>query len=71
MVEMHDVDSRSIRAVGYDEEHEALFVDFRESGDIYAYHPVAREVFEELLAAESRGAYFNQNIRNSYQYLKV
>ena len=58
------VDSSAIRAVGYD--GSTLAVEFH-SGRIYDHPNVPYSVFENLLHAPSKGAYYNQNIRGRYK----
>jgi KTSC domain len=58
-----EVTSRAIRSVGYHAGTlELEFVD----GDVYRYFLVPRHVFLELLQAESKGAFFNERIRDRY-----
>lgn len=35
---------------------------------MYQYFGVPERVFQDLVQAESKGAYFNQNIRDRYPY---
>ena len=58
------VDSSAIRAVGYD--GSTLTVEFH-SGRIYDHPNVPYSVFENLLHASSKGAYYNQHIRGRYK----
>jgi KTSC domain len=37
------------------------------SGDVYRYLDVPREVFIELMRAESKGTFFNERIRDHFQ----
>ena len=37
------------------------------SGDVYRYLDVPRKVFLELMRAESKGAFFNERIRDHFQ----
>ena len=37
------------------------------SGDVYRYRDVPREVFMELMRAESKGAFYNERIRDSFR----
>ena len=71
MPEMHYVDSSSIEAVGYDKENMELHVRFLESGATYVYRNVPREVFDELMTADSKGSHFNREIRNTYEFHKL
>jgi uncharacterized protein YfiM (DUF2279 family) len=40
-------------------------------GAVYRYVTVPRTVFEELLAAASKGAYFSRHIRDGFPYQRV
>ena len=54
--------SGAIERIVYDEEAEALFICFRETGR-YLYSGVPRAIYEGLKTAPSPGRYFNQCIR--------
>jgi hypothetical protein len=69
--EMIAVDSASIEAVAYDAESLQLFVRFRQSARTYVYYGVAEYVFQELMQAQSKGAYFNLRIRPSYRFAEL
>jgi hypothetical protein len=68
---MHEVESTSIEAIGYDRQGHELYVRFRESGRTYAYWEVEENVFEEFLGAASKGNYFNREIKGEYSYSPV
>jgi hypothetical protein len=70
MVELQPVESSNIAAVGYDEDAEVLYIEFK-SGTTYTYEDVPYYIYEELLGAESIGSYFHKNIRTTYEYNKV
>jgi hypothetical protein len=61
-MELHQVASSVISAIGYDGEQRILEVRFH-NGRIYHYYDVPRSSFERLLAARSAGQYFNRVIR--------
>lgn len=69
-MERVELQSRSIKAAGYDPERALLEVEFH-SGVMYRYGDVPARVYQEFLAAESHGRYFNQNIRNRYLTVKI
>lgn len=52
-------------------EDENLYVKVFNHGneETLMYSGVPREVFDELQQAESKGGYFNRNIRNTYSYV--
>lgn len=57
------VESSSIDSVGY--EKNVLEVGFR-NGGVYQYFDVPEETLVMLMRAESKGAFFNRNIRGAY-----
>ena len=60
------VESSAISSVGYDPRSKTLEVEFQ-SGSVYDYHGVPREVYESFLAASSKGRFFSRRIRNLYE----
>ena len=64
---LETVDSEVIHAVGYDPEISLLEIVFND-GRIYQYRGVPREVFDGLKKAESKGRYFQDNIRDEFDY---
>ena len=64
---LETVDSEVIHAVGYDPDISVLEIIFTD-GRIYQYRGVPREVFEGLMRAESKGHYFQENIRGEFDY---
>ncbi len=69
MPEMIYVDSSNIEAIGYDENAQELHVQFL-SGGYYVYHDVPREIFDNIMAAPSKGSYLNREIKGVYRYTK-
>lgn len=61
------VQSSNVKAVGW--EKEVLFVQY--NNGIYTYDKVNKETYEELLKAESKGKYLNENIKNKYEFKKL
>jgi hypothetical protein len=41
------------------------------SGRVYDYKDVPEEIFNEMKAAFSKGVYFNQYIKDRYQFEKI
>ena len=70
MVDMHFIDSSNIEAIGYDQASQELHVRFLSNAE-YVYHGVPQEVYDELMAAPSKGSYLNRVIRPSYQHSKI
>jgi hypothetical protein len=61
--------SAAIAAVRYDERKRTLDVEFR-GGDTYRYKHVPEFVYQELLKAESAGAFWNK-IKDQFGYEKL
>ena len=61
------VESTTLAALAYDDAHEILELEFR-SHATYRYLGVPALVYEALLAAPSKGKYFNLEIRGKYRY---
>jgi hypothetical protein len=61
--------SAAIAAVTYDDRQKTLAVEFRD-GDIYRYAHVPKFVYEELLRAESAGAFWNY-VKKNYEFTSV
>ena len=69
MVEMTYVDSSNIEAVGYDDAAEELHVRFL-TGATYVYHGVPRHIFDDLVAAPSKGSFLNREVKGVYAFAK-
>lgn len=69
-MEMTNVDSSNIAAVGYDDESSTLQVEFN-NGTTYQYFDVPERLFEGLVNADSVGGYLAANIKGSYRFSKV
>jgi len=59
-----------MRSVGYAAKSRILEIEF-DSGAVYQYLGVPARIYEQLLAAESKGQYFNSEIRGVYPYVQV
>ena len=64
------VSSRSIAAIGYDDDAEILEVEFV-SGSVYRYRGVSQDVFEDFRRAPSKGIFFNRHIKEAYPWEPV
>lgn len=63
------IDSSLIRSVTYGPD--ATLTVRLHRGAVYRYFTVPRTVFEELLAATSKGAYFSRHIRDGFPYQRM
>lgn len=67
------VDSSLLRSVGYDLASSILEIEFVD-GDrprLYQYFDIPLSVYSELMAAESKGLYFNDYIKDMYSYQEI
>ena len=73
--DLHRVVSRWIKAVGYNKDTRTLYLMTRETESslprLYPYFNVDEETFNELLAAESKGSYYNAHIKNHYAVERI
>ena len=69
-MELIKVDSSMIYAFGYDEQQQVLEVVFKRTG-VYRYHDVPKEVYQQLLDADSKGGYMRDLIIDMYPTERV
>ena len=70
VMERQVVESTTMRSIGYDRTEQVLEVEFQ-SGDIYQYLDVPPAIYKELSDAESKGQYFNSEIRDIYEFVRL
>lgn len=61
------IESSALVKVSYDSQRATLQVEFRD-GAVYQYLGVSRDTYEDLLRADSKGAYFNHHIRRPFPH---
>ena len=66
-IEMKSVKSSLLDKVGYDPEAKVLAVQMNYSSDVYLYQDVPQSIFDDLLAADSKGGYYVKNIKGKYK----
>ena len=64
------VDSTLLASLSYDLAESILQLEFR-NGASYRYFAVPAAIHSGLLAAESKGTYFNHKIRNCFPYVRL
>ncbi|MCR5873936.1 KTSC domain-containing protein [Phenylobacterium sp. J426] len=64
------VESAAIQDIDYDVERSKLLVRFQ-SGEQYVYVGVPGEVHRSFLEADSKGRFFQAEIRDNYPYNKI
>jgi hypothetical protein len=62
--------SSVISAIRFDAATTTLRIIFT-SGTVYDYKNVPEEVFNAMKTSSSKGIYFNQHIKNNYQFKKI
>ena len=62
------VESSLLARAAYEARESFLQLEFRD-GAIYRYFDVPADVYDDLLAADSKGSYFNKQIRARFHYL--
>lgn len=66
-MKLNEVVSSNIKSIGYDKG--TLVIEYL-SGAQYEYYDVPQEVYDELVKAESKGRFVNQNIKGKYKFQK-
>lgn len=69
-MDMIQVTSSNIAAIGYDSDSETLQVEFN-NGTTYQYFDIPEQIFEGLREAGSVGGYLAAQIKGNYRYSKV
>ena len=64
---MPSVGSAAVSRIAYNERDRKLFITFRETGT-YTYFDVPREEYEAFVASPSKGDFFNDRIRDRYDF---
>jgi len=67
---MVNVESSNINQVGYDSDSNTLIIKFH-SGGLYCYFDVDENLYNNLLNADSVGKFFNQHVKNLYDYQRI
>jgi len=66
-IKMQEVESSTVKAIGYDETNKILRVEFK-SSSIYDYKDVPADIFLQLKLAESAGKFLSANVIKIYSY---
>jgi KTSC domain len=64
------LNSTLLNSVAYQDQPALLELEFRH-GAVYQYSAVPAEIYDALLRAESKGAYFNRCIRNRFACVRM
>lgn len=66
-VDMIRVRSSSINAVGYNPDTNHLYIKFNNNSKTYTFYNVPFQIYNELMAAASKGRYYHRNIEGRYR----
>jgi hypothetical protein len=69
-IKMTTVMSSQIESVGYDEDDEILYIEFKK-GTVYKYLDVPKSLYNQLIKNDSIGSFFTHNIKFSFEYEKL
>jgi hypothetical protein len=69
-MELIPVVSSNLSAVGYDPDNQHLYVRFK-NGLKYRYLRVPKPLFDALMKAISKGAFFNDKIKDRFEFVKL
>ncbi len=58
-------------SVGYDAEQRILEIQFKSGGAIRQFYDVPQEVFDDLMASDSQGDFFNMAIHGKFEEKRV
>jgi hypothetical protein len=61
------LESTMLASAAYSPEQTLLDLEFR-NGTLYRFFDVPAACFQRFMASDSKGAYFNRNIRNRFRY---
>ncbi|GGF86441.1 KTSC domain-containing protein [Paenibacillus aceti] len=65
-MELIPVASSNVAAVGYDESKQVFYIQFKSSQKVYEHHQVPKEVYNDLINADSVGSFYARNIKKQY-----
>ena len=70
-IQMNPVNSSNIAAIGWSgSERCNLYVQYK-SGHVYMYSGVMKNLYDQLMQAESKGKFIAQNIKPIFPYTKL
>ena len=69
-MERQVVDNSHIRNVHFEPRGEELEIEFADGG-VYRYQMVPQEIYQELMAADSKASYFTQTIDQRFACVRV
>lgn len=68
---MRKLSSENIQDMEYDTEKHLLVIIFKKNGRKYQYYQVPIQIWNGIKAAESKGKYFNAEIRDVFPFKEI
>ena len=69
-IPMFPVVSKNILSIGYNANTRTMRIEFKKNV-LYDYSAIPPELFQGMMAAESKGGFFNDNFRNKFEFHKI
>ena len=66
-VDLQPVESSLIAKAGYDPATQVLSIQMVNSSDVYNYQAVPQSIYDDFLAADSKGAFYVKNIKGQFK----
>ena len=67
----YPVESEAMTSVGYDPKAQTLEIQFKNGGAIRQFYRVPHKVFDDMMAADSQGDFFNTEINGKYSEKRI
>jgi hypothetical protein len=67
----YPVDSTAMTSVGYDADLRILEIQFKSGGALRQFFQVPQELFDQLMAADSLGDFFNTSINGKFEEKRI
>lgn len=68
---MVQLESSMISLADYNEELNEMFLIFKPDGVGYKFIDVPKCIYDDFLKSESKGKFFNENIKSEYGCIKI
>jgi hypothetical protein len=66
-IDLQPVESSFIAKAGYDAATQVLSIQMANSSDVYSYQSVPQSLYDAFLAADSKGAFYVENIKGKFK----
>ena len=65
------LESKMLSAAAYDDSQQILYLQFRNTGEVYRYFELTAADNHAFLSAESKGRFFRSHIRDHFRYERM